>query len=105
LLGYSLDPEWVQEMVRQSYTASKWFFRDGPTDGAAGMQRNLRLVRALREAVGPKVDIMLDCWMGWDVPYTIRMAARLEEYQPRWLEEPLQLFPTGRPEALAPGNA
>ena len=93
MLGYSLDPELVQEraqeVVRQGYGATKWFFRDGPTDGVAGIARNMRLVRSLREAVGPDVDIMLDCWMSWDVPYTIQMAARMEEYQPRWIEEPV----------------
>lgn len=93
MLGYSLDPELVQErvqeIVRQGYTATKWFFRDGPTDGVAGIQRNLRLVRTLRESVGSDVDIMLDCWMSWDVPYTIQMARRLEEYAPRWIEEPV----------------
>jgi L-alanine-DL-glutamate epimerase-like enolase superfamily enzyme len=92
-LGYSLDPELVQEraneMVKQGYGATKWFFRDGPTDGVAGIERNMRLVRTLRETVGPDVDIMLDCWMSWDVPYTIQMARRMEEYQPRWLEEPV----------------
>jgi L-alanine-DL-glutamate epimerase-like enolase superfamily enzyme len=92
-LGYSLDPELVrervQDMVKQGYRATKWFFRDGPTDGIAGINRNLRLVETLRDAVGPDVDIMLDCWMSWDVPYTVQMARRLEEYQPRWLEEPV----------------
>lgn len=92
-LGYSLDPELVQEraqeMVKLGYKATKWFFRDGPTDGVAGIQRNLRLARTLRESVGPDVDIMLDAWMSWDVPYTIQMSQRLEEYQPRWLEEPV----------------
>lgn len=92
-LGYSLDPELVheraQELVRQGYGATKWFFRDGPTDGVAGIQRNLRLVRTLRDAVGPDVDIMLDCWMSWDVPYAIQLARHLEEYHPRWLEEPV----------------
>lgn len=92
-LGYSLDPELVQEraqeIVNAGYNATKWFFRDGPTDGAAGIARNLRLARTLRETVGPDVDIMLDCWMSWDVPYTIQLARRLEEYHPRWLEEPV----------------
>lgn len=92
-LGYSLDPELVQEraseMVKQGYKATKWFFRDGPTDGIAGIERNMRLVRTLRETVGPDVDIMLDCWMSWDVPYTIQMARRMEEYHPRWIEEPV----------------
>lgn len=92
-LGYSLDPELVQEraadIVKQGYQATKWFFRDGPTDGVAGINRNLRLARTLRETVGADVDIMLDCWMSWDVPYTIQMARQLEEYHPRWLEEPV----------------
>lgn len=92
-LGYSLDPELVQEraaeMVKQGYRSTKWFFRDGPSDGIAGIERNMRLVRTLRETVGPDVDIMLDCWMSWDVPYTIQMARRMEEYHPRWIEEPV----------------
>ena len=92
-LGYAIDPARAaaraRELVRKGFRATKWFFRDGPADGPDGMVRNVELVRALREAVGPEVDLMLDCWMSWDVPYTVRMAERLEEYEPRWLEEPV----------------
>jgi L-alanine-DL-glutamate epimerase-like enolase superfamily enzyme len=68
----------------------KWFFRDGPADGREGMERNIGLVRSIRDAVGDDVDLMLDCWMSWDVPYTIKMSQLLLEYEPRWLEEPVQ---------------
>ena len=92
-LGYSIEPERAaeraREFVRQGYRATKWFFRDGPQDGPDGMVRNSQLVSALRGAVGPDVDIMLDCWMSWDVPYTVAMAERLEDYEPKWLEEPV----------------
>jgi L-alanine-DL-glutamate epimerase-like enolase superfamily enzyme len=92
-LGYSIEPsraaERARELVAQGYRATKWFFRDGPADGPAGLVRNVGLVRALREAIGPDVDLMLDCWMSWDVPYTFRMAELLEEYRPRWIEEPV----------------
>jgi len=92
-LGYSIDPdraaERSRELVREGFTAMKWFFRYGPADGPEGMVRNAQLVSALRGAVGDSVDVMLDCWMSWDVPYTIQMAERLEEYEPRWLEEPV----------------
>jgi L-alanine-DL-glutamate epimerase-like enolase superfamily enzyme len=92
-LGYSIEPgraaERAREFVRQGYGGTKWFFRHGPADGREGMLRNSQLVSALRGAVGDDVDIMLDCWMSWDVPYTVAMAERLEEFEPRWLEEPV----------------
>jgi L-alanine-DL-glutamate epimerase-like enolase superfamily enzyme len=92
-LGYSIEPdraaERAREFVQQGYRATKWFFRNGPADGTEGMVRNAQLVSALRGAVGDRVDIMLDCWMSWDVPYTVAMAERLEDYEPRWLEEPV----------------
>ncbi len=92
-LGYSLEPHLVtqraKEFVAQGYKAMKWFFREGPTDGVEGIRKNVELVRTIREAVGPDIDIMLDCWMSWDVPYTIEMADRLKAYHPRWLEEPV----------------
>ena len=92
-LGFSLEPELVSQRAKafadEGYRAMKWFFREGPTDGRAGMAKNLEMVRTVREAVGPDVDIMLDCWMSWDVPYTIEMARLLAPYRPRWLEEPV----------------
>jgi len=93
-LGFSVEPERAaaraKELVAQGYKATKWFFREGPADGKAGMRKNVALVEALRDAVGDDVDLMLDCWMSWDVPYTVAMANLIEEYEPRWLEEPVQ---------------
>ncbi len=92
-LGFSIEFEDVdrraREFVAQGYRAMKWFFRDGPTDGPDGVRRNLGLAETLREAVGPDVDIMLDAWSSWDVPYSIEMANALAEYDVRWLEEPV----------------
>jgi L-alanine-DL-glutamate epimerase-like enolase superfamily enzyme len=93
MLGYSIDPdraaERAREQVGHGYRAMKWFFRNGPQHGRDGMVRNAQLVSAVRGAVGADVDIMLDCWMSWDVPYTVAMAERLADYEPRWLEEPV----------------
>ena len=92
-LGFSIEPEdaaaRASQFASEGYTATKWFFRDGPTDGPDGIRRNLTLARTLREAVGDDVDIMLDAWSSWNVPYAIRMANRLAEYNIRWLEEPV----------------
>lgn len=92
-LGYGLDPdragEVAKEIVSKGYRATKWFPRWGPADGRAGIAKNVELLRTLREAAGPDVDIMIDAWMSWDVPYTLAMADRFAEYQPRWIEEPV----------------
>jgi L-rhamnonate dehydratase len=46
------------------------------------------LMRAIREAVGEKVDILLDIGFNWEPSSAIEYARRLEEYNPFWIEEP-----------------
>jgi L-rhamnonate dehydratase len=71
------------------YKAMKLRFGWGPTDGADGMQRNLALVRTVREAVGEGIDVMADAYMGWTLDYAKRMLPVLEPFHLRWLEEPV----------------
>ena len=71
------------------YKAMKLRFGWGPTDGAAGMQRNLDLVRTVRETVGEEIDVMADAYMGWTLDYARRMLPLLEPFHLRWLEEPV----------------
>src|ERR1700683_4687647 len=61
----------------------------GPTDGAAGMQQNVALVKTVREAVGDGIDVMADAYMGWTLDYAKRMLPLLEPFHLRWLEEPV----------------
>jgi len=79
----------AQQYKEQGYRAMKLRFGWGPVDGAAGMQRNVELVRTVREAVGYEIDLMADAYMGWTLDYAHRMIPLLEPYQLRWLEEPV----------------
>jgi len=72
---------------KEGYKAMKLRFGWGPTDGAEGMQRNVDLVRTVREAVGDGVDVMADAYMGWTLDYAKRMLPLLEPFHLRWLEE------------------
>jgi len=93
MLGYSVEPDLVAERARQvvaeGYTAIKWFLPCDPKDGEEGLRKNLAVIRAAREAVGPDVDLMFDAWNSWDVPYTLRMAELAAPYRPYWFEEPV----------------
>jgi L-alanine-DL-glutamate epimerase-like enolase superfamily enzyme len=73
----------------QGYRAMKMRFGWGPVDGAAGMQRNVELVRTIRDVVGTEVDIMADAYRGWNLDYARRMLPLLEPFELRWLEEPV----------------
>lgn len=73
----------------EGYQAMKLRFGWGPADGAAGMQRNLDLVRTVRNAVGDGIDVMADAYMGWTLDYAKRMLPLLEPFGLRWLEEPV----------------
>ena len=79
----------AQQYREEGYRAMKLRFGWGPVDGAAGMQRNLELVRTTREVIGYEIDLMADAYMGWTLDYARRMIPLLEPYQLRWLEEPV----------------
>jgi L-rhamnonate dehydratase len=74
---------------QDGYRAMKLRFGWGPVDGASGMQRNVELVRTVREVIGDEIDLMADAYMGWTLDYARRMIPLLEPYHLRWLEEPV----------------
>ncbi|MFL5212076.1 MAG: mandelate racemase/muconate lactonizing enzyme family protein [Microvirga sp.] len=58
-------------------------------------------VKALREAVGPKVEIMLDLSGGLTTDETIRLCRRFEELDITWIEEPADPFDIGALKKIA----
>ena len=93
MLGFSTDPfiaaSVAVEYKKLGYTAQKWFFRYGPGDGETGKIRNIELIKALRESLGPHYTIMADAYMGWDAVYAEKMLEALAPFNLTWIEEPL----------------
>ena len=56
---------------------------------AAGEQHGVDVIAAIREAVGPDVEILIDCHGRFDVATAIRLAGRLAPYNIGWFEEPV----------------
>jgi L-lyxonate dehydratase len=77
--------------VKKGFRAVKQRFGYGPREGLPGMRKNLELVRTVRQAIGPDVELMADAYMGWDVPYAIRMIRIIEDagLNLKWVEEPV----------------
>lgn len=79
----------AQRYKNDGFQAMKLRFGWGPADGASGMQRNIELVRTVRESVGNEIDLMADAYMGWTLDYAKQMLPLLEPFHLRWLEEPV----------------
>ena len=79
----------AESYKKQGFTMFKMRFGWGPKDGSAGMKKNIELVEAVREVIGYDTDLMLECYMGWNLDYSKRMIPKLVKYNPRWLEEPV----------------
>ncbi len=81
--------EEAERYKKQGFRAMKLRFGYGPVEGAAGMQKNIELVRTVREAIGNEIDLMADAYMGWTLEYARRMLPLVEPFHLRWLEEPV----------------
>ena len=94
-----VDPELAAERaasyVAQGFTAVK-FDPAGPYTAMGGHQPSLerlelseRFVAAIREAVGTKADMLFGTHGQFTSSGAIRLAQRLEPYDPLWFEEPV----------------
>ncbi|NIF71968.1 mandelate racemase/muconate lactonizing enzyme family protein [Burkholderia sp. Ap-962] len=99
-----LAAECAAENVKLGFTAVK-FDPAGPYTNYSGHQLSLPVLdrcetfcRKIREAVGSQADLLFGTH-GQMVPSSaIRLAKRLEKYDPLWFEEPV---PPGQEEAIA----
>ncbi len=54
-----------------------------------GIEEDLRNAKAVRRAIGPNVELMVDANHGYSVTEAIRLGRRLEALEIGWLEEPI----------------
>src|SRR5215467_5993077 len=64
----------------------------GGISGGFSIEDDYQRVKAVREAVGPNVKLMLDANQGWDVPTAIRASNRMYDLEIVWMEEPLHWY-------------
>jgi galactonate dehydratase len=99
-----LAAERAAEYLQQGFTAIK-FDPAGPYTAFDGRQlhledidRAVRFCKQLREAVGLKADLLFGTHGQMTAAGAIRLAKRLEPYDPLWFEEPV---PPDAPEEMA----
>jgi len=86
-------PELITEVrgyIDQGFDAIK--LKVGGISGGFSVEDDYNRVKAVREAVGPRVKLMLDANQGWDVPTAIQASNRMYDLDIVWLEEPLHWY-------------
>jgi len=86
-------PELVQEVrgyVDQGFNAIK--LKVGGISGGFTVEDDYARAKAVRQAIGPNVRLMLDANQGWDVPTAIRASNKMYDLDITWLEEPLRWY-------------
>jgi L-rhamnonate dehydratase len=78
------DVDWYQEL---GFRAFKLACPYGPADGLDGLRKNEEFIAKTRAQIGDECELMLDCWMAFDVEYTVRLAEMLRPYRLKWMEE------------------
>ena len=78
------DTDWHMEL---GFKATKMACPYGPTDGLRALAMNEEFIAAKRSLIGNDVDLMVDCWMAFDVDFAVRFAQRMRPYKLRWIED------------------
>lgn len=78
------NPLYAKQM---GFWGAKMALPHGPADGLEGLRANMKMMEKAREQVGDDFELMFDCWMALDVPYTIDLARALVPCRAKWLEE------------------
>ncbi len=78
--------------------AGRYSVFDGRQPALQAMELSVKMVRAVREAVGTRADILFGTHGQFSASGAIRLAKQLEKYDPLWFEEPV---PPDSPEEIA----
>jgi galactonate dehydratase len=82
----------AKQMVARGFTALKFDPFPGPWRTHISRQAEVQAVetvRAVREAVGPDIDLLIEVHRRLAPMHAIRVARQLEPFQPFWYEEPV----------------
>ena len=89
--------ELAEDLLSQGITAMKIWPFDPYAEESGGhfiseenLQEALKPFRQIREAVGDRMDVMVEFHSLWDLPTARRIARALEEFEPYWFEDPLK---------------
>ena len=88
--GYYVQGKGLRELADEMTEYASWGARAVKMKvGALSIREDVERVKAVREAVGPDVKVLLDANCAYRYYEAIQFASRAQEYDPFWFEEPV----------------
>ena len=88
---------WMSQSIDELQNEAKQFLDDGFRGmkiraGSTDLQTDVERVKAVREVVGPDIELMVDLNQAYNTKKAIRLGNKLEEFDLVWLEEPVPAY-------------
>jgi galactonate dehydratase len=88
----------AQGLLEQGITAMKIWPFDLYVEASNGqyisnddIRNGVEPFRSVREAVGDRMELMVELHSLWNLPSALKIARALEEYEPAWFEDPIKM--------------
>jgi len=86
----TIHPDFVDHWKKRGFFGVKIAAPWGVESGLEGIKKMEKLIAKLRSDLGDNMEIMIDCYLSWDVEFASRLAERIRKYDVKWFEDPLQ---------------
>jgi len=86
----TIHPDYADHWKDRGFMGVKIAAPWGAESGRGGVKKMEKLIADLRSNLGDDMEIMIDCYLSWDVEFATRLADRVRDYDVKWFEDPLQ---------------
>lgn len=86
----TIHPDYVDSWKDRGFLGVKIAAPWGVESGRDGIKKMADLIKKLRKNLGDDMEIMIDCYLSWDIEFAVRVAERVRDYDVKWFEDPLQ---------------
>jgi len=85
----TIHPDYASHWKDRGFFGVKIAAPWGVESGREGLAKMEKLLRDLRSDLGDGMEIMVDCYLSWDIEFTTRLGARIRDLDIKWFEDPL----------------
>lgn len=86
----TIHPDQIHDWKGSGFIGVKIAAPWGVADGRSGLTKMHRCLEECRKTIGDEMELMVDCYLSWDIEFTSRLARRIHDLDIKWFEDPLQ---------------